>query len=87
MERIVELVFRVCCYLFAHSLFCGHDHAKSPTQRVQQPHEQYRSPAGEDGRATRGRLPDHSGPALVHFADGQTQQWLMVHLEDPDVKQ
>jgi hypothetical protein len=25
-----------------------------------------------------------SGPALVHFADGQTQQWLLVRLEDPE---
>ncbi len=24
-----------------------------------------------------------SAPALVHFADGQTQQWLMVRLEEP----
>lgn len=28
-----------------------------------------------------------SAPALVHFADGQTQQWLMVRLDDPAAKQ
>ncbi|MHB8897724.1 MAG: hypothetical protein ACYC6Y_03150 [Thermoguttaceae bacterium] len=28
-------------------------------------------------------LTENSAPALVHFADGQTQQWLMVRLEDP----
>ena len=29
-------------------------------------------------------LTEDSGPALVHFEDGQTQQWLLVRLEDPD---
>lgn len=28
-------------------------------------------------------LTQDSSPALVHFADGQTQQWLMVRLEEP----
>ncbi len=28
-------------------------------------------------------LTEDSAPALVHFADGQTQQWLMVRLNDP----
>jgi hypothetical protein len=28
-------------------------------------------------------LTDDTAPALVHFADGQTQQWLMVRLEEP----
>ena len=28
-------------------------------------------------------LTEDSAPALVHFEDGQTQQWLMVRLEDP----
>jgi len=28
-------------------------------------------------------LTKDSSPALVHFADGQTQQWLMVRLDDP----
>ena len=28
-------------------------------------------------------LTKDTSPALVHFADGQTQQWLMVRLEDP----
>ena len=28
-------------------------------------------------------LTSDSGPALVHFADGQTQQWLMVRLDEP----
>jgi hypothetical protein len=27
-------------------------------------------------------LTEDSAPALVHFADGQTQQWLIVHLEE-----
>jgi hypothetical protein len=29
-------------------------------------------------------LTDNTAPALVHFADGQTQQWLMVRLENSD---
>jgi hypothetical protein len=29
-------------------------------------------------------LTNETAPALVHFADGQTQQWLMVRLDDPD---
>jgi hypothetical protein len=28
-------------------------------------------------------LTENTAPALVHFADGQTQQWLMVRLEEP----
>jgi hypothetical protein len=28
-------------------------------------------------------LTEETAPALVHFADGQTQQWLMVRLEEP----
>ena len=28
-------------------------------------------------------LTEDTAPALVHFADGQTQQWLMVRLEEP----
>lgn len=28
-------------------------------------------------------LTSDTGPALVHFADGQTQQWLMVRLDEP----
>jgi hypothetical protein len=32
-------------------------------------------------------LTQDTAPALVHFADGQTQQWLMVRLEDPAAKQ
>jgi hypothetical protein len=28
-------------------------------------------------------LTQDSAPALVHFADGQTQQWLLVRLEEP----
>jgi hypothetical protein len=31
-------------------------------------------------------LTGETAPALVHFADGQTQQWLMVHLQDPEAK-
>ncbi|MFV2067944.1 MAG: hypothetical protein ACC645_13305 [Pirellulales bacterium] len=29
-------------------------------------------------------LTEETAPALVHFADGQTQQWLMVRLDEPD---
>lgn len=29
-------------------------------------------------------LTEDEAPALIHFADGQTQQWLLVRLEDPD---
>ena len=29
-------------------------------------------------------LTEDAAPALLHFADGQTQQWLMVRLEDPE---
>ncbi len=32
-------------------------------------------------------LTEDSAPALVHFADGQTQQWLMVRLPDPAPEQ
>ena len=32
-------------------------------------------------------LTEDTAPALVHFADGQTQQWLMVHLEQPAAEQ
>jgi len=28
-------------------------------------------------------LTKDDAPALIHFADGQTQQWLLVRLEDP----
>ncbi len=28
-------------------------------------------------------LTQDTAPALIHFADGQTQQWLMVRLEEP----
>jgi len=38
-------------------------------------------PIMETGIAT---LTADSGPALVHFTDGQTQQWLLVRLEDPE---
>ena len=31
-------------------------------------------------------LTENTAPALVHFADGQTQQWLMVRLEEPAEK-
>jgi hypothetical protein len=32
------------------------------------------------------KLTEDTAPALVHFADGQTQQWLMVRLEEPKAK-
>jgi hypothetical protein len=28
-------------------------------------------------------LTENEAPLLVHFADGQTQQWLLVHVEEP----
>lgn len=28
-------------------------------------------------------LTQDSSPALIHFADGQTQQWLMVRIPEP----
>ena len=28
-------------------------------------------------------LTQDTAPALVHFADGQTQQWLLVRIEEP----
>jgi hypothetical protein len=31
-------------------------------------------------------LTEDTAPALVHFADGQSQQWLMVRLEEPKSK-
>ena len=31
-------------------------------------------------------LTEDTAPALVHFADGQTQQWLLVRLEEPTDK-
>ena len=31
-------------------------------------------------------LTEDTAPALVHFADGQTQQWLLVRLEEPESK-
>lgn len=39
------------------------------------------SPIMETGLAN---LTKDEAPALLHFADGQTQQWLMVRLEDPE---
>jgi hypothetical protein len=29
-------------------------------------------------------LTQDSAPALIHFADGQTQQWLLVRLDEPN---
>jgi hypothetical protein len=31
-------------------------------------------------------LTENTAPALVHFADGQTQQWLLVRLNEPAQK-
>lgn len=31
-------------------------------------------------------LTENTAQALVHFADNQTQQWLMVRLDDPEAK-
>jgi hypothetical protein len=32
-------------------------------------------------------LTEDEAPALIHFADGQTQQWLLVRLQDPATEQ
>lgn len=32
-------------------------------------------------------LTEDTAPALIHFEDGQTQQWLMVRLEEPEAQQ
>jgi hypothetical protein len=32
-----------------------------------------------------GNLTQDTTPTLVHFADGTTQQWLLVRLEEPKV--
>jgi hypothetical protein len=32
-------------------------------------------------------LTKDEAPALIHFADGQTQQWLMIRLEAPEGEQ
>jgi hypothetical protein len=32
-------------------------------------------------------LTQDTAPALIHFDDGQTQQWLMVRLEEPAAQQ
>jgi hypothetical protein len=29
-------------------------------------------------------LTEDESPALIHFANGQTQQWLMIRLQDPE---
>ena len=29
-------------------------------------------------------LTEETGPALLHFADGQTQQWLLVRVDEPE---
>jgi hypothetical protein len=34
-----------------------------------------------------GNLTKDTTPTLVHFADGTTQQWLLVHLEEPSATQ
>ena len=39
------------------------------------------SPIMETGIAN---LTKDEAPALLHFADGQTQQWLLVRLEEPE---
>ncbi len=41
------------------------------------------SPIMETGIAN---LTKDEAPALLHFADGQTQQWLLVRLEDPQAE-
>jgi hypothetical protein len=57
--------------------------ADKSTQRVAWAVEGTTRPIMETGIAN---LTSDTAPALVHFADGQTQQWLMVHLDDPSLK-
>jgi hypothetical protein len=54
--------------------------ADKETQRVAWAVEGKTRPIMETGIVN---LTSDTGPALVHFADGQTQQWLMVHLDEP----
>jgi hypothetical protein len=50
------------------------------TQRTAWVIEGKDSPIMETGIAN---LTRDEAPALLHFADGQTQQWLLVRLEEP----
>jgi len=54
--------------------------ADKGTQRVAWAVEGKTRPIMETGVVN---LTEDTAPALVHFADGQTQQWLMVRLEEP----
>ena len=51
------------------------------TQRVAWAITDKSSPIMETGIQN---LTTDEAPALLHFADGQTQQWLMVRLEEPE---
>ena len=57
--------------------------ADKATQRVAWTVAGKTRPIMETGIAN---LTEDTAPALVHFADGQTQQWLMVRLEEPAAK-
>ena len=54
--------------------------ADKATQRVAWSVQGQSWPIMETGIAN---LTEDSSPALIHFADGQTQQWLIVRLEEP----
>jgi hypothetical protein len=54
--------------------------ADKKSQRVAWVIEGKKRPLMETGIAN---LTQDSSPALIHFADGQTQQWLMVRLPEP----
>jgi hypothetical protein len=54
--------------------------ADKKTQRVAWSIVDQTRPIIETGLAN---LTQDTGPALIHFADGQTQQWLMVHIPEP----
>ena len=54
--------------------------ADKQTQRVAWGIAGQERPIVETGLAN---LTQDTAPALIHFADGQTQQWLLVRLEEP----
>jgi len=57
--------------------------ADKASQRVAWTVAGKRTPIMETGISN---LTEDTAPALVHFADGKTQQWLLVRLEEPKSK-
>jgi hypothetical protein len=54
--------------------------AAKESQRVAWVVSGQQNPIMETGLSS---LTNDTAPALIHFADGQTQQWLMVRLPEP----